>query len=757
VANASASGQHEFFVADGLTFGVRIGDGAAAVATGDDEAARDRIIERLSDAPPIPERRMSSHDPAAEARNLTLMVAQRCNLRCTYCYGKDGEYGSPGMLDAAAARSAISMFMVREGPEERTINFFGGEPLLAFPTIRQLVKHALRLAVASERTVKFTMTTNATLVSEAIARWLAPLPFSVMVSIDGDPEMHGRNRPDAAGRSSWESVLRGARLLLKYLGPGRVRARGTLTSGYPEVERMVATLEEIGFTRISLTPVEAVDENSGEEGWIAADHERLRAAMSRSAARPRPAGTTPSWDPLADTIGLLASGKRRERPCGVGNAARAASSDGHLYPCHRYVGDQRFVLGPADSAVVDTTAPGFAKFEQMRQTAIEECSSCFAQAFCAGGCAHVALVRMDAGLAPHERNECDSIRWQTREAIRVFAGLRQPPAPARAELLDPAYLLRPAPTSDFRSVLESVIKARPARKQYCDPKFEASIAAEYSSAMATMATCLAANGQHEDHPEDFSRHDWLTVSLPRFLVEQGVLPPPVPDDARAIGLATAIVAHIHGLGHMQRAREAIQIAWVAGYTRVLTDLRGLPSGDRLADRLLHLLGIYLEARSTEGGWDPHQSPANWREITGAKHRPLAFPAMAMAIQRGLPDVAEDIACFANKVGTMRQYVDDYVDVVEDLSKAKVNRCVTEVQQQLGEVASADWPRVLAHRNVADLIRGILSRDAVADGEGPYWSASATAAYTNWLSSKLDKAHERWYWLAKQGSECSSTA
>jgi hypothetical protein len=90
-----AGTSNEFFVADGLTFGIRIDDGAVAVATGDSETARSLVTRRLDEAAPMFDHPNSAHDPEGEATSLTLMVAQRCNLRCTYCYGKDGEYGSP--------------------------------------------------------------------------------------------------------------------------------------------------------------------------------------------------------------------------------------------------------------------------------------------------------------------------------------------------------------------------------------------------------------------------------------------------------------------------------------------------------------------------------------------------------------------------------------------------------------------------------------------------------------------------------------
>jgi hypothetical protein len=349
---------------------------------------------------------------------------------------------------------------------------------------------------------------------------------------------------------------------------------------------------------------------------------------------------------------------------------------------------------------------------------------------------------MDAGLPPHDRNECDSIRWQTREAIRVFASLRVAPAPGRAELLDPAYLLRPARTAEFRSVLEAAPKSVGPRGRWV-PNVDAWIAAEYSAAMAALTTCVAANGQPERHLNDLNRHDWLTVSLLRLLVEEDILPPPAYEDARAVGLAIAIVGYMHGLSHMCRERETIQIAWADGYSRALVALRGLPDGARLANYLLRLLDVYLEARSTEECWKPDCVPENWQEVTGDKHRPLVFPAIVLALLHGLDEVAEEIDRFAHKVGPIRQFLDDYVDVVGDLSQAKVNWCAVELQSHLGEVERDDWPRVLAHPNIAALIKGIVTRDAAANGGDPRWTIKGMKAYATWLCSRIDSACAHW--------------
>src|SRR5271165_3249341 len=134
-----ASQNFELFSADGLTFGIRVLDGVVAVSRGESEESRAAVVDRLASTKPehAADLAQPSYDPNATPSSITLMVAQHCNLRCTYCYGVAGEYGAPGMLEHAAAAEAVRDFLMRAGPAERNVNFFGGEPLLAFQEIQK--------------------------------------------------------------------------------------------------------------------------------------------------------------------------------------------------------------------------------------------------------------------------------------------------------------------------------------------------------------------------------------------------------------------------------------------------------------------------------------------------------------------------------------------------------------------------------------------------------------------------------------------
>jgi uncharacterized protein len=733
------------FTADGLTFGVRVSDGLVAVTCGEDRAAAHRISRRLvraEETSPV-DPLAGVLDPAAETTSITLMVAQKCNLRCTYCYGGDGEYGAPGVLDQQTAMTVVSDFMRRDGSASRNINFFGGEPLMAMSTVRQVTQHAIKLATRYDLSVSFTMTTNATLVTEKIAAWLADHLFSLIVSIDGDPELQGRNRPDPVGHSSWDATVRGARHLLRFLGPERILARATLTSGYPKIDGILSNLKKIGFTRIALTVVEP--SAVGSVGpWMESDYQRYEEGISAFVSKRYHAGEPQlSWNPLKDTIELLSSGTRRQRACGVGNTARAVSSDGHLYPCHRFVGDARFRLGSTASSRVDVDAIGAHTFEQTRKKAFEECQSCYAKSFCAGGCAHVAVQRMDSGLPPHDPRECDFIRWRTREAIRVFAALRPPPAPGTVELLGPEYLLRPASTSGFRAMLTSALP-RTANAALLPSKLSGAACSAYSAAMRPLTNWLLELGGRGNGPGNLQDHDWLTIGLPLHLMDRGILPPQREEDAEAIGLGAAVVAHVQGLSRLMTGQESARLAWADAYTRLLALASRSWVWKPLTSLLPKLFRQHVSARVAERNWaGERRPPADWNDITGAKHCALVLPSMLLTEHYGLSRLGDQVGSFAAVAGPLRQYLDDYADVVEDEQSGKYNRWASELAGWMGEIPLSRWPGILGRSPVAHLVQGRIEAAARSLSAGVPWFGDAIQSYAAWLIPQIKTVSELW--------------
>lgn len=716
-----------------FTVGIRLDDGVVAIVANSNGEAESRLAEWFAHEPTRPLPSSAAYRPEAEATYLTLMVAQRCNLRCTYCYGGDGEYGAAGILERDVAFSAISSFLSQEGSPARNINFFGGEPLLALPLVRESVTYALRESIARNRDVSFSMTTNATLVTEQTAAWLASLPFSVVVSIDGDAEMHGQNRPDASGRSSWAKTVAGARALLERLGPDRVRARATLTTGYPDIEDIVGCLTNLGFTNISVTPVETT--HLGDvQAWSGADHTRYRDGVSTLDPNES------AWKPYKDITHLLVTGQRQSLPCGAGSSARAVSSDGVLYPCHRFVGDSRFAVGLARGARVDPSSAGFRRFEAARSQIATTCASCYARTFCAGGCTHVAVERMDQGLAPLDKDNCDSIRWQVRTAIQRVAAAH--PVPRSPQVIGPEYLRTPPTLAEYRRAVITVTASdNQARTPWHD--LEDEVTAAYRHALAPLSQWYR---DHELEPEEIERidrHDWLTLSFCRTLLNSGEIPPTHDDLASAAGWALAWVGCLQALGALHDDRESLRLAWAAAYGSTLNALSQGDHGPALSRLSAELGQTYLAARVAEERWGDSGIPADWPAVTRAKHRPLAFPAMAMAICAGQPELAAALAEFAELSGPCRQLVDDYEDVMQDRSLGRVNWWAIRLPELLGPLRN-DWATVLASRTAETLVSRAIESDPFSkhDFHRP-WELRARTIYLNELRARVKRARQRW--------------
>jgi radical SAM protein with 4Fe4S-binding SPASM domain len=687
-----------FFEADSLTFGVRVTDGAALVAGSRGATARTAIQRRLSERPVNHcDLMRSAHVPAFNRSRLTLMIAQQCNLRCIYCYGGDGQYGNPGIADREESLHLIERFLKRQGPKRRTINFFGGEPLLCFDLLRELTTCAVRHAVRYDRYLVFTMTTNGTLVTPAISAWLARHRFSVMVSIDGDAQMHGRNRPDAHGSNSWTATINGAKLLLRDLGHYAVTARATLTEGFPDIDSMVRGLEDIGFQSVALCAVEP-GRHSKVPTLNKADYQRLRTAVQTLVVPTLlDTGKRAPWDPLKSTIQLLQTGKRRERACGVGNLSSAVSSDGHLYPCHRYVGDRRFIIGKSIDGLVDHTLPGFAAFEKSRRSALRECDGCIAKAFCAGSCAHIAVGRMDKGLAPHDEEICEFIQMGVREAIRVIAAQRVPPERGTAVMIGPEYMKRPFRLKSLRGIFEK--RRNQAMRTATWNEYELSILrASHGAIVSLLGDVVPALSEEMVGGNE----TWLTHGLVRLLTTEifGTLTVP---ELKLVGSGAALVEFAGTdkeiLGHVIRAGQEV-----------------------IAEELRIILTEDFE-RSDDNK---------------ATHHLLALPSLGVARLRNDHILEDTIKSFVAMVLPLHRLLENFVRLLASCDNPKTNPWYLMIQETFGDLSAEEAASTARHPAVIDMVTAQIMTEMRRLCLPSSWQQPALEVYTTWIIRRLHK-------------------
>ncbi|MBU6443337.1 MAG: quinohemoprotein amine dehydrogenase maturation protein [Alphaproteobacteria bacterium] len=357
---------------------------------------------------------------------LVLNVNTGCNLSCTYCYKEDLSAPAQGkLMGADTARRSIDLLM-DEGGEHGKVNlvFFGGEPLSNLPLIKEAVAYAEERGRARGLQVDFSLTTNATLLTEEIIAYLDDHRFGLTVSMDGPRHLHDKRRVTVGGKGTYDVVARKVELLLSRYRSRPVGARVTLTAGVTEVETIFAHLKnELGFAEVGLAPVTSGDNalfnlNEAELAAVFAGFRNLAEDYRSAALDGRYTGFTNIHKLVSD----LTIGRRKSLPCGAGVGLLAVDHQGDLHLCHRFTGSSL----PAFGSVADgIDKPRLGAF--LSEAADHEgdgCATCRIRTLCAGGCYHERYARYGDPLHP-AYHYCELMRDWVDLGIRIFAELEQ--------------------------------------------------------------------------------------------------------------------------------------------------------------------------------------------------------------------------------------------------------------------------------------------------------------------------------------------
>jgi uncharacterized protein len=345
--------------------------------------------------------------PALRVRTLVLMLTYSCNLSCRYCYeARDegcvspAETGGPRReMSAETIRKSIAFLLENSGESRKvSVIFFGGEPLLRFPLLRETVPMARAMAQARGKEISFSLTTNGTLLTPAMAEFLKENRVSVCISMDGPPEIHDRNRPYPSGRGSYQDAARGLSCLTEGKNGFPLAARVTLGRGAVEVRKTFDHLRALGVDEVGFAPASAAEESgaalSEEELDRVMEGFRELAASYEVDVRER---RLPAFSNLTQVLTLIHRGAPMPYPCGAGIGMLAVDSAGAFYPCHRLcgVGD---ALGDPERGIAGEIRARF--LERARQRRESACDACWAKNFCSGGCYHDAYLRQGDLFAP---------------------------------------------------------------------------------------------------------------------------------------------------------------------------------------------------------------------------------------------------------------------------------------------------------------------------------------------------------------------
>ena len=364
--------------------------------------------------------------------NISLNVAQVCNLSCIYCYGVDGEYGLKGKMDEETAKKSID-FLIAESKDQKhiSITFFGGEPLLNFPLIKKCVDYSNKQAKKASKKLSFSITTNGTLFRKEVNDYLNKNNFSVLVSFDGDQETQDKNRPFRGGKGSYDKTLPKIKEFLTSRN-GNATARATVTNHTSDLKLLKTKLKDLGFRRANATVAtvsEFANENRGVESKSFEgdrmqdiyDSEDMEAREILAAIKNKNSLSPYSSSKILQSIYQLNDKNKSRFACGVGRKMVGIAINGDVYPCHRFVGEEKFKLGNVEN--FDSSSR--TKYSESFTDSHPVCSKCWAKYQCGGGGCIQDNEVMKGDVNNVNIRHCVELKYQLKHAINIYSSLDQ--------------------------------------------------------------------------------------------------------------------------------------------------------------------------------------------------------------------------------------------------------------------------------------------------------------------------------------------
>lgn len=325
---------------------------------------------------------------AGVVKAMCLHAAHDCNLRCKYCFADTGEFHMQGrsLLSLETGKKALDWLIAHSGKRRNLeVDFFGGEPLMNFPVIKEIVAYGRGLEKEHNKLFKFTTTTNAVAMDDEVIDFMNKEMSNVVISIDGRPEVHDRMRPTVNGKGSYDLIIEKAKRFVERRGDKEYYLRGTFTGYNLDFANDVLHLADEGFEQLSIEPV--VTEATREYAIREEDLPTVFDEYERLGEKYLEYRKNGKWFNFFHFMVDLSGGpciKKRLTGCGAGNEYVAVTPEGDIYPCHQFVGRDGMRMG---SVLDDTFDTDIQKtFQRNHVLSKEKCSSCWARFYCSGGC-----------------------------------------------------------------------------------------------------------------------------------------------------------------------------------------------------------------------------------------------------------------------------------------------------------------------------------------------------------------------------------
>ena len=318
---------------------------------------------------------------------LCLHIAHACNLNCEYCFASQGKYhGERALMSFEVGKRALDFLVENSGTRKNLeVDFFGGEPLMNFGVVKDLVKYARSIEKEKNKNFRFTLTTNGMLIDDDVIEFANKEMSNVVLSLDGRKEVHDRYRVDYNGKGSWETILPKFKKLVKARNNKDYYMRGTFTHFNPDFVEDIKEMLKHGFTELSMEPVVCPEGDKNQLTKedieiVLSQYEELAKLMLERKKQGKP---FTFYHYMIDLKGGPCIYKRISG-CGSGTEYMAVTPQGDLYPCHQFVGEEKFKLGNVFDGVTNKEVTK--EFMDCNVYAREDCKDCWVKLYCSGGC-----------------------------------------------------------------------------------------------------------------------------------------------------------------------------------------------------------------------------------------------------------------------------------------------------------------------------------------------------------------------------------
>ena len=319
---------------------------------------------------------------------LCLHVAHTCNLNCSYCFASQGKYhGDRALMSFEVGKRAMDFLIENSGSRRNLeVDFFGGEPLMNFDVVKQIVAYARSIEKEKGKNFRFTLTTNGMLIDDDVIDFCNKEMSNVVLSLDGRKEIHDRLRVDYKGNGSYDVIVPKFKKLVEARGDRGYYMRGTFTHANPDFTNDVFHMADLGFTELSMEPVVAKPDDPvaltpEDIETVKEQYEILAKDMLRREQEGRPITFYHYMLDLKEGPCIY----KRISGCGSGTEYMAVTPWGDLYPCHQFVGEEEYKLGNIYDGVTNEKVRE--EFRSCNAYARPDCKDCWAKLYCSGGCA----------------------------------------------------------------------------------------------------------------------------------------------------------------------------------------------------------------------------------------------------------------------------------------------------------------------------------------------------------------------------------